>query len=267
MQDLKITLVQTDIIWENPEANRAHLELHLGTLRDKTDVIVLSEMFTTGFSMAPEKIAEPFDFENMSTLNRMRSWAAELNAVITGSVSVEENGKYFNRLFWVRPDGSFSTYDKRHTFTFVGEDKHYERGNERIVEEWRGWKICPLICYDLRFPTWSRNKIVEGKPLYDVLIYIANWPAARKEPWQKLLLARAIENQCYVVGLNRVGKDANSNDYSGDSSIINSKGEYLLQLTPFKEEIKTQTISWSDLEDFRKKFPVLSDADDFEVKV
>lgn len=266
MQDLKITLVQTDLIWENPEANRAQTEMLLGTIREKTDLIVLCEMFTTGFTMQPEKVAEPFDLENMSTLNRMRSWAAELDAVVTGSVAVEENGKYYNRLLWVRPDGSFSMYDKRHTFTFAGENLHYESGNERIIEEWRGWKICPLICYDLRFPVWSRNTLVDGKPMYDLLIYVANWPSVRREPWQKLLLARAIENQCYTVGLNRVGHDANNNEYSGDSSIINPRGEYLLQLTPSKEELKTQAISRSELEEFRMKFPVLNDGDGFELR-
>lgn len=266
MQNLKVTLIQTDLVWENPEANRAHFELLIGSIREQTDVIVLPEMFTTGFSMKPEFVAESFDLDTMSTLNRMRSWAADMNAIVTGSVAVEENGKYYNRLFWVRPDGTFSMYDKRHTFTFAGENQHYQKGNERIIEEWRGWKICPLICYDLRFPVWSRNGLVNSQPLYDVLIYVANWPSARREPWKKLLLARAIENQVYTIGINRVGKDANGNEYTGDSSVINPRGEYIHELQPAAQEVKTVELSWNDLQEFREKFPVLEDGDSFEIK-
>ncbi len=268
MKDLSVTAIQSNIVWENPEANHLHFDQHLSSIQGETDVVVLPEMFTTGFSMSPEKVAEHFvpiaiGIDQMSTLNWMRTWAKKLDAVITGSVSVEENEKYYNRLLWVRPDGTFCTYDKRHTFTFAGEDKHYQSGNEVLVEEWRGWKICPLICYDLRFPVWSRNKLTDGKPLYDVLIYVANWPSVRIEVWKKLLFARAIENQCYVVGVNRIGDDPNGNKYVGDSAFINPRGEYFYQFNKWIEEVATHSLSWSELEDFRAKFPVLNDADLF----
>lgn len=265
MSQLKVSIVQTDLIWENPIQSRAHIEKHLSSIKKPTDVVVLPEMFTTGFTMMPKLVAEHFDTEKMETLNWMRDWAKKLDAVITGSVSVEEDGKYYNRLLWVKPDGTFSKYDKRHTFTFAGEHEHYTSGNSLLVEEWRGWKICPLICYDLRFPVWSRNRLVDGKPLYDLLIYVASWPEVRREPWKKLLLARAIENQCYTVGVNRVGTDGNNVHYTGDSSVINPRGEYIHKLTPSKEEAVTVSISRNELEDFRQKFPVLSDADSFNL--
>ncbi len=267
MKDIKITAIQSNLVWENPEANRLHFDQHLSSIQGETDVIVLPEMFTTGFSMSPKTVSEKFDIENMATLNWMRSWTKKLDAVITGSISAEENGKYYNRLLWVRPDGTFSMYDKRHTFTFAGENQHYESGNELLIEEWRGWKICPLICYDVRFPVWSRNKLVKGKPLYDVLIYVANWPAVRIEVWKKLLFARAIENHCYLVGVNRIGDDPNGNKYVGDSAFINPRGDYVYQLNKWIEEVSTQTLSWNDFDEFRTKFPVLNDADDFTISL
>jgi predicted amidohydrolase len=182
-------------------------------------------------------------------------------------VSVNEEGTHYNRLYWVLPDGRINTYDKRHTFTFAGEDKHYAKGYSRIIEEWRGWRICPLICYDLRFPVWSRNTLVGGEPAYDLLLYVANWPEVRRAPWQKLLLARAIENQCYVCAVNRVGTDANGNTYSGDSAAIDPRGEYLAHLNDGQEYARTVVCSFAALKDFREKFPVLSDGDGFELDV
>lgn len=266
MSQLKVTIIQTDLIWENPNQSRSRIEKHFSSIHEKSDIVLLPEMFTTGFTMNTKEAAETFDSGKMETLNWMRTWAKKLDAVITGSVSVDENGKHYNRLLWVRPDGTFSKYDKRHTFTFAGEDQHYASGSELLIEEWRGWKICPLICYDLRFPVWNRNRLVDSKPMYDVLIYVANWPMVRREPWKKLLLARAIENQCYVVACNRVGTDGNQHEYTGDSSFINPRGEYLHELTPSKEELVTVAFSKDELEDFRRKFPVLNDADAFSLK-
>jgi omega-amidase len=266
MNNLKITVMQASAVWEDAAASRSHLDTLLKQINTPTDVVVLPEMFTTGFSMKPESVAEHFDEQKMETLNWMRQWAGELNAVVTGSVSVEEDGRYYNRLLWVRPDGSYSKYDKRHTFTFAGEHEHYQSGSSLLIEEWRGWKICPLICYDLRFPVWSRNRLVKNEPLYDVLIYVASWPEVRREPWKKLLLARAIENQSYVVAVNRVGTDGNNLPYTGDSSFINPRGEYLHELTPSQEEVVTIELSHDELVDFRKKFPVLNDADGFMLK-
>ncbi|MFN9798686.1 MAG: nitrilase-related carbon-nitrogen hydrolase, partial [Bacteroidota bacterium] len=181
--DLRTALVQTYLHWENPAANRMHLAGWLEQIKPgEADLVVLPEVFTTGFSMAASRIAEPFS-GSMDTLQWMRVWASQLDAVITGSVAVIEQGKCYNRLLWVRPDGTFTHYDKRHLFRMAAEDQSYTAGQERIIEEWRGWKICPLICYDLRFPVWSRNGMVSGEPLYDVLIYIANWPSARRDPW------------------------------------------------------------------------------------
>ncbi len=266
MADLRVTVIQATSIWENAAASRSHIDALLSTINRATDLVILPEMFTTGFSMKPELVAEKFDSQKMETLNWMRDWAKKLDAVVTGSVSTEDAGNYYNRLFWIRPDESFAKYDKRHTFTFACEHEHYTSGSSLLVEEWRGWKICPLICYDLRFPVWSRNQLVDGKPLYDLLVYVASWPEVRREPWKKLLLARAIENQCYTLGVNRVGIDGNNLPYTGDSSIINPRGEYIHELTPSKEEVITVTISLDELEDFRQKFPVLADADRFDVK-
>ncbi len=265
MNPLQVTLIQSTLAWESPKESRLHFDHHLKSITPKTDLVVLPEMFTTGFSMNPQHVAEPFDATSMETLQWMQEWAHQLDAVITGSVSVSEQGKYYNRLLWVRPDGTFSHYDKRHTFTFAGEHQIYQRGNARLIESWRGWKICPLICYDLRFPVWSRNELINGKPSYDVLIYVASWPEVRRSPWQKLLTARAIENQCFVVGVNRTGVDGNSHTYSGDSACIDPKGEYLAALPVGEEAVITCTLNANDLLDFRQKFPVLEDADSFHI--
>jgi predicted amidohydrolase len=201
----------------------------------------------------------------METLNSMRAWAKQTGAVIAGSVSVEDGGKFYNRLYWVRPDGTFNHYNKRHLFQLAGEHHQYAPGNQIIIEDIGGWKICPMVCYDLRFPVWSRNSLVDGKPKYDVLIYLANWPEVRREPWKKLLLARAIENQCYVVGVNRIGVDASGFFHAGDSSVINPRGEYIVELNPGMEDTRTVSIEWVSLEIFRSKFPVLGDADEFNI--
>jgi omega-amidase len=261
---LTISLIQTTLEWENPAANRLHFAKLLENISPGcTDIVILPEMFTTGFSMSPGRIAESFS-DTMDTLQWMRVWAAQLDAVVTGSIAVKEENRFFNRLLWVRPDGTFASYDKRHLFQMAGEHNHYTSGKELLIEEWQGWKICPLICYDLRFPVWGRNRMKPDGPMYDVLLYVANWPEARREPWMKLALARAIENQCYTAAVNRIGKDGNGLDYSGDSAVIDARGIYILAPTS-GERILTAELSASDLQEFRMKFPVLTDADSFEL--
>ncbi len=269
---MKATLIQTHLHWENREKNISHFDRLINSIHEETNLIVLPEMFTTGFTMNPKKNAEPWNGE---TLNWMKLKAKEKNAVITGSLSVEENGKYYNRLFWVEPNGNFSTYNKRHLFRMAQEDKHYTAGDKKIITHINDWKICPLICYDLRFPVWSRNsyKSEVGSEEsevnsweYDVLIYVANWPEVRNHPWKQLLIARAIENQCYVIGVNRVGKDGNGYSHSGDSVVINPRGEIISNTKANEEKIETVNLDKNYLEEFRKIFPVGWDADGFELK-
>lgn len=275
MNELRITTVQTDLIWENKIENLAKFdELLRGIKRSETDVIVLPEMFTTGFSMNPAAFAETM---NDATVFWLKKKAWELDAAITGSFICFENGKYYNRLVWMQPDGTFSIYDKRHRFTLAGEHKYYTEGVERLIVEWRGWRICPLICYDLRFPVWARNGLKEAKGKgqeatseglvdYDVLLYVANWPIARSHHWRILSEARAIENQAYVVAVNRVGTDANGYEYRGDSSVIDYAGEILLRRS-FTEGVDTTNVSKEKLTNYRKKFGFLADQDAFEINL
>ncbi len=260
MTDLKITIIQSNIHWESKEANLLMFSQKINTITESTDLIVLPEMFTTCFSMSPKKFAEPV---NGATVNWMRAKAKEKNCTITGSFICEENGKYYNRLIWMNADGTYSTYDKRHLFRMANEDSHYSSGKEKIIVELKGWKICPLICYDLRFPVWSRRK---PEADFDLLIFVANWPEVRSYPWKTLLLARAIENQCYVAGLNRIGNDGNEMLHSGDSSVINPKGLIISKIKPHEESIETVTLNYAELIEFRKAFPAVLDADDFEIK-
>ncbi len=258
MKDLKIALIQTSLIWENHEANLLLFEEQLSKVSE-ADLIVLPEMFTTGFSMEPARLAEKMEGKTIQWLTQK---AKEKNAVITGSFIAEENGKYFNRLIWVRADGSFETYDKRHLFRMAGENNFYSEGKKKLIIELKGWKICPLICYDLRFPVWSRN----ANHQYDVLLYTANWPAARSYAWKSLLIARAIENQSYVLGLNRVGVDGKNLEYSGDSSVIDFTGKYLIEASAAVDQIISYSLNYEALQNFRKAFPANLDADDFEIK-
>lgn len=262
---MKATLIQTALHWENREKNIAHFDTLINSVKEETDLIVLPEMFTTGFTMNPEKLAEPWNGE---TLTWLKHKAKEKNAVITGSVAVEENKKYFNRLFWVNAEGTVNTYDKRHLFRMAKEDQHYSPGREKLITRIKGWNICPLVCYDLRFPVWCRNKFnAETKSWqYDVLIFVANWPEVRNYPWKQLLVARAIENQCYVIGVNRIGNDGNNMTHSGDSIVINPRGEIISKTKPNEESIETVSLDRAYLEDFRKIFPVGMDADNFEIK-
>jgi omega-amidase len=261
MSDFTVSLVQTSIYWHDPTANRLALADQLAAAvagPGLTDLIVLPEMFTTGFSMEAAAQAEPSDGP---TLAWMREQAATYDAAITGSVLLKEAGLYYNRLLWVRPDGSYSAYNKRHLFRLAGEHNIYTAGTERLVEEWRGWRIKPLVCYDLRFPVWSRN--TKAQP-YDLLLYVANWPHVRSQAWKALLVARAIENIAYTVGVNRIGADGQGIEYSGDSALLDMRGEYLAQAGTMPT-ILTRRLHRQPLEEFRQQLPALLDADEFEL--
>lgn len=262
MKDLKITLVQPNVFWEQREKNLDHLSELLYTMKkNAADLIIIPEMFSTGFSMNAAELAEEMNGESMQWMART---AKEKNAIVCGSLIIKEKSSYYNRLIWMRVDGSFQQYDKRHLFQMAQEQKTYTAGKTRIITECKGWRICPLICYDLRFPAWSRNMISEDK--YDVLIYVASWPNARAYAWKQLLIARAIENQCYVAGVNRIGKDGSGYKYSGDSAVIDPWGEKTSVIKSGKEGIDTVTLSAKKLSMLRESFPVLLDGDDFEIK-
>ena len=259
MSDLKITLIQSNLIWENAKANLTAFSEKI-KLVASTDLIILPETFSTGFSMDSEKLAEPM---NGFSMQWMADMAKESNAVIAGSLILEEGGKIYNRFIWMRPDGTFEKYDKRHLFTMGNEHNHYTKGQENLIVELKGWNICPQICYDLRFPVWSRNN---SKNPYDLLIYVANWPEVRITAWEKLLYARAIENQCYVAAVNRIGVEGEGVNCIGNSMLIDSKGDQLWKATDSKEETKTALLSMKELNAFRKKFPVLEDGDGFTLQ-
>ncbi|GAB3892439.1 amidohydrolase [Spirosoma agri] len=260
---MNITLLQPTLYWHDPVANRAMLEEQIFSLAEPTDLIVLPEMFTTGFTMDAQAMAEPM---NLTTFRWLKQMAAQTRAVVTGSYVVKEKNSYFNRLIWMQPDGQFDSYDKRHLFRMAGEDGIYTAGEQRLIKEWKGWRICPLICYDLRFPVWSRNRTETSTDFaYDLLLYVANWPAPRRTAWNTLLQARAIENLSYVAGVNRVGEDGNGHVYAGDSALIDFKGDVLFRQTD-REAIHQQTLSLDDLRTFREKFPANLDADAFTIR-
>jgi omega-amidase len=252
---MTITLLQTNLFWEDQTANLAHFNQLIANIDTATDLIILPEMFTTGFSMRPESLAEPT--EGLAW-QYMRQWAQTKDAAICGSIIAHENGRYYNRLIWMQPDGQYFTYDKRHLFGLANENQHYSAGEHKLIVTWRGWRICPLICYDIRFPVWSRN--VED---YDMLIYVANFPTRRIKAWNSLLVARAIENQCFAVGVNRIGVDGNDIPHSGDSSIIDYEGNLLFYQSEGKEICYTMSLDKSDLLNFRQNLPFLKDKDSF----
>lgn len=269
MQKLKITLVQSKIYWEDVSKNINHFTTLLGSIKKgSTDLIVLPEMFTTGFSMHAAEFAEDV---NGSALLWMRQMAAKKKTVLCGSIMFTEKNKFFNRFIWMRPDGTFEQYDKRHLFSFGKEDQTYTSGKQKLIVDLKGFKICPMICYDLRFPVWSKNKatVENGKLIadYDVLLYVANWPQRRRQAWKQLLIARAIENVCYVVGLNRVGKDTNGLQHTGDSGMIDFLGNAILKIKPLTQAVKTVAITKNDLQNFRNNFQVLADADNFSIQM
>jgi omega-amidase len=258
--NFSVLAVQMDILWEQSEANRSAIAdvLHRSS---EADLIVLPEMFTTGFSMNPETIAEPWGESGGVTLQWMQQLAAHHRAAVTGSVAIEQGGLFYNRLLWVEPSGHYYTYDKNHLFTMAGEDRHYTPGNDRLIVEWKGWRICPLVCYDLRFPEWSRNAWLnhENRASYDLALYVANWPAVRSHPWSALLTARAIENQAFVIGVNRVGTDGEQLTYSGNSAVLDAKGVILRASEPWRPQLIHASLQADDLLEFRNNFPVLKD--------
>lgn len=260
MSTLTITGIQADLHWEDKAANLKMLEEKILAIDQPTEIVVLPEMFSTGFSMDPEQLAETMDGETVSWMKKI---SAQKKIILTGSVIIEEEGNYFNRLIWMMPNGQFGFYDKRHRFAYGDEDQHYSAGSKRLIASVKGWKINLLVCYDLRFPVWARQQPNPDFE-YDVLIYVANWPERRIHAWKTLLQARAIENQCYVVGINRVGNDGKNIHYSGDSMIVDPLGE-VLHHAKDKEEIFTVTLEKEHLNSVREKFPFWKDADRFKI--
>ena len=254
---MKVALLQSDLVWENKMLNFLHFRNRISSMEEKVDLIVLPEMFTTGFTMNAGILAEP---TVASTLLNMQEWAAYSDAAICGSFIAEERGRYFNRLLWVQPDGSYKYYDKKHLFGLADETKHYTAGKERLIVEWRGWRICPLICYDLRFPVWSRNN-----HSYDLLLYIANFPTRRVHAWNSLLVARAIENQSYTIGVNRIGTDGMGIEYPGESCVIDFEGKTLVRKAD-EEAILYAELDLSRQQIFRENFPFLKDQDMFSIQ-
>ena len=258
MSALTVSIIQADLAWHDPTSNLSGFSEAIRSIAKKTDLIVLPEMFTTGFTM---DAAANADRMNGEAMQHMKQWAAKTKAAICGSLIINDGSKHFNRLVFMRPDGHFDCYDKRHLFRLAGEVEHYTAGDRQVVIEWRGWRICPQICYDLRFPVWSRN----SKDLnYDLLLYVANWPSRRHHAWQTLLRARAIENLCYVAGVNRTGTDGNALPYAGGSAIIDYLGHDVADLGD-RVGNATATLDKSSLQKFREKFPFHIDADRFSI--
>ncbi len=259
MSTLKITLIQTHLFWEDKGANLALLEQKIVNLAEPTEVVILPEMFTTGFSMQPSLHAETMEGPSVQW---MRKIAMTQKIILTGSLIIEENGHYYNRLIWMLPNGEFGYYDKRHLFAFAGEDQRYTAGNKRLIASVKGWKINLQICYDLRFPTWARQAAPNE---YDVLVYVANWPEKRSPAWKTLLVARAIENQAFVVGVNRVGLDGNNIAHSGNSMVVSPLGEVLYHSAD-QESVFQITLQHDELEQTRAQFPFWKDADFFTIQ-
>lgn len=239
----------------------AMLEQKINAIDTATELVVLPEMFSTGFSMKPTQLAETMEGETVSWMKRI---AAARKIILAGSVIIEQEGKYYNRLIWMLPNGQYGYYDKRHRFAFAGEDAHYTAGNRRVVAQVNGWRVNLLVCYDLRFPVWGRQQLQDGGPEYDLLLYVANWPQRRSHAWQTLLQARAIENQCYVVGLNRVGNDGNDIYHSGDSMVVDPLGQTLYHKAD-AEDVFTITLQKENLDEVRNKFPFWKDGDSFNL--
>jgi len=282
MSSLTITTIQTELKWEDKTANLEHFEARIEALRQPTELVILPEMFSTGFSMQPERLAEKMDGP---TLTWMAAVAARKKIILTGSVIIGEEGHYYNRMIWMLPNGQYGYYDKRHRFAYAGEDQHYTAGTKRLVASVKGWRVLLLVCYDLRFPVWSRQTPQEaaGRPgpansespaagsggphglEYDLLLYVANWPERRSHAWKTLLQARAIENQCYVAGVNRIGNDGHDIYHSGDSMIIDPLGETLYHAGT-RDETFTLTLQKDDLVKVRQRFPFWRDADHFSIE-
>jgi omega-amidase len=258
---LSLTLIQTPLFWEDKGANLSMLSQKINSIDVYTEIIVLPEMFNTGFSMQPEKFAETMDGP---TIEWMRNLAVEKKVIITGSLIIVDNEKYYNRLIWMLPNGQLGYYDKRHLFAYAGEDKNYTPGNKRLIASVKGWKINLQICYDLRFPVWARQGQNFDSPEYDILLLVANWPEKRSHAWKTLLTARAIENQCFTVGVNRIGLDGNGIMHSGDSMVVGAVGEVLYHCSG-NEDVFTITLQKEDLIHTREQFPFWKDGDIFQI--
>jgi predicted amidohydrolase len=262
MSSLTLTIIQTDLSWENKSANLQRLKEKIEGMEQRTEIVVLPEMFSTGFTMVPELFAETMEGETVMWMKEM----AEANKIIiTGSLIIEEDGLYFNRLIWMLPNGQSGYYDKRHLFGYGEEDKHYAAGNKRLIASVKGWRINLQICYDLRFPVWSRQQqSATSESEYDLLIYVANWPERRSHAWKTLLCARAIENQCFVAGVNRVGNDNKNVYYSGNSLVIDPLGQVLYHMAD-EEDVFTITLQKEDVDKVRAQYPFWKDADVFTI--
>ncbi|WP_195334507.1 amidohydrolase [Bacteroides salyersiae] len=258
MHSLKISIVQTDIAWENKQENLRMLREKLHALRGTTEIVVLPEMFSTGFTMKSRELAEPV---SGITVRILKELAADFQLALCGSFICSERSNYYNRAFFITPKGEEFYYDKRHLFRMGNEAEHFSAGNNKLIISYRGWNICLLVCYDLRFPVWSRNVNNE----YDLLIYMASWPQARRLAWDTLLCARALENMCYVCGVNRIGVDGNKLIYNGGSVVFSAKGEVLASVPDGEEGIETVSLSLISLQQLRDKFPVWKDADAFRL--
>jgi len=256
-EQLKIALIQADLVWENPKQNRELFYEKIKNTSGSIDIFILPEMFTTGFTMNPSTVAETMHGE---TIMSMQDLAKQKNAAIVGSLVISDKDKYYNRLIFVEPSGKITYYNKRHTFTLAGEDKIYTAGTQKVIINYKGWKICPLICYDLRFPVWARNT-----EMYDVLIYVANWPKPRISAWDTLLKARAIENMSYCVGVNRVGVDGVNMEYLGHSATYDVLGNLLTTFKPNQEHIEVVTLEKRHIKAYRNKFKFLDDKDAFTI--
>lgn len=256
---MRISLVQSALSWQNADANRRMFSDKLAALRGATDLVILPEMFTTGFSMEADKLAEAMDGPTMRWL---KATANDLGAAVTGSFICRENDRFYNRLVFMYPNGVYECYDKRHLFSLAGEHEHFSTNNKKLMVEWMGFRIRPLICYDLRFPVWSRN---EPNHPYDLLVYVANWPSRRTHHWKSLLSARAIENQSFIAGVNIVGTDGTGLEYSGDSTLIDFSGHQIFQASG-TEGIFTTSLSLEALQQYRRQLPFLQDADQFDLK-
>jgi predicted amidohydrolase len=263
MQDLKILALQTDIVWNDPAKNRELLEIKILNHIENHDLILLPETFTTGFPDFPSFKSETIEGKSVKWMAAM---AKQINAVIAGTIIIDDNDQVYNCMIWMRPDGNFETYDKRHVFSMAGEHEKITPGHRQEIFEIKGWRVKPLICYDLRFPVWSKNRLDDQEKYeYDLAIYLANWPALRSYPWRQLLIARAIENLSYVIGLNRVGHDPKGNFYDGNSMVVDPKGKIIEEYSRGKERAVTANLSRKALVDFRQKFNVGSDWDDFAI--
>lgn len=261
MSTLNFTIIQTKLFWEDPQANRQMLEEKINSVKEKTEVVILPEMFSTGFSMNPEIFAETINGETITWMKRI---ASTKKIILTGSLIIKEDEKFHNRLIWMLPNGDFGCYDKRHLFAYGDEHNHYTGGSKRLIASAKGWKINLQVCYDLRFPVWARQCIKDNAFEYDALIYVANWPERRSLAWKTLLQARAIENQCYVIGVNRVGEDGNGVYYVGESMVIDPLGE-VLYCKKNEEDVFTIELNKQHLEEIRTHFPFWKDAEKFTI--